>query len=109
MKAIRLQAEYLMEPLGLGITAPRFYWNCEGGVTQTAYQVICTRCGEVVWDSGKVLSSAMTHIPYAGAPLQSRDRVEWSVTLWDENGLPGERAESWFELGLLHPSDWTAK
>lgn len=109
MKAVHLRTEYLENPIGLGISKPRFYWQCEGGIKQTAYQIIARRGNKVVWDSGKVLSSAMTHIQYAGAPLQSRDRVEWSVTLWDENGLPGESAESWFELGLLHPSDWTAK
>ena len=109
MKAIRLQTEYLTEPLGLGIAAPRFFWNCEGGVKQTAYQIIAERGGETVWDSGKVASSSMTHIQYAGRPLQSRDCVEWSVLLWDENGVPGEASSSWFELGLLKPDDWTAK
>lgn len=109
MKAIHLRTEYLTEPLGLGIPKPRFYWNCEGGVIQTAYQIVAKRGEETVWDSGKVQSSRMTHISYEGAPLRSRDRVEWSVTLWDEEDRPSEAAESWFELGLLHPSDWTAK
>ena len=109
MRAIHLQTEYLTEPLGLGIAKPRFYWNCEGGVTQTAYQIVAKRNEELLWDSGKVLSSRMTHISYEGTPLHSQDRVEWSVTLWDENGQPGETAESWFELGLLNPSDWTAQ
>lgn len=40
MKAIRLQTEYLTEPLGLGIAVPRFSWNCAGGIKQTAYQII---------------------------------------------------------------------
>lgn len=109
MKAIRLRTEYLKEPLGLGTASPRFYWNCEGGVTQTAYKIVAKREGVIIWDSGKVLSSRMTHIAYEGAPLHSRDRVEWSVTLWDENDQPGEIAESWFELGLLETSDWTAR
>ena len=109
MRAIHLQTEYLTQPLGLGIERPRFYWNCEGGVAQTAYQIIAVRDGETVWDSGKVLSSRMTHIPYEGTPLRSRDRVEWSVTLWDEAGRPDEASESWFELGLLEPSDWSAQ
>ena len=108
MKAIRLRTEYLTEPLGLGINAPRFYWNCEGGKKQSVYQIVCKRSGEVVWDSGKVLSSAMTHVPYEGKQLSSRDRVEWSVTLWDENDASGESAESWFELGLLENADWKA-
>lgn len=109
MRAVHLQTEYLTEPLGLGNANPRFYWNCEGGVTQTAWRIIAKRGGELLWDSGKVSSSRMTHIPYEGAPLHSRDRVEWSVTLWDEEGREGEAAESWFELGLLEPSDWKAQ
>ena len=109
MKATHLQVEYLTEPLGLGNPKPRFYWNCEGGVSQTSYQIICTRAGKTVWNSGKVKSSSMTHIPYAGARLNSRDLITWRVKLWDENGDPGEVSESHFELGLLNEGDWTAK
>lgn len=109
MKATHLRAEYLKEPLGLGIARPRLYWQCEGGVTQTAYQITARRNGEVVWDSGRVLTSSMTHIRYEGKTLHSRDQVEWSVTLWDENGLSGETVSSWFELGLLDAGDWKAQ
>ena len=109
MRATHLQVEYLTEPLGLGNPKPRFYWNCEGGIRQTAYQIICRRGNEIVWDSGKVTSSSMTHIRYAGQPLRSRDAVTWNVRLWDENGEPGEVSESYFELGLLSESDWTAR
>ena len=109
MKAIYLQTDYLTEPLGLGNPKPRFYWNCEGGVKQTAYQTICKRDGKTVWDSGKVESSSMTHIPYEGWDLHSRDQITWSVQLWDEDGEAGEIAESRFELGLLEQNDWTAK
>lgn len=31
------------------------------------------------------------------------------MTLWDENDTPGEPSVSWFELGLLASTDWTAK
>lgn len=109
MRAIRLQTEYLTRPLGLGITKPRFYWNCEGGAVQTAYQIIARRSGEKVWDSGKVASASMTHICYGGKPLQSRDRIDWQVRLWDENDHPGEWSGSWFEMGLLKKEDWSAK
>ena len=51
----------------------------------------------------------MAHIPYAGDALHSRDLVQWSVTLWDEEDQPGETAESRFEMGLLEQSDWQAK
>lgn len=109
MKAIRLQTEYLKEPLGLGNPRPRFFWNCDGGIAQTAYRIVCARGGETVWDSGKVASAAMTHVRYEGKPLHSRDRVDWSVQLWDENDKGDELSESWFELGLLEQRDFSAR
>ena len=109
MKAIRLQTEYLAKPIGIDIVKPRFYWNCEGSLKQTAYQIIAKRDGKTVWDSGKMESDSMTHIQYEGEQLHSRDRVYWSVKLWDENGEGGEISTSWFEMGLLEASDWKAK
>lgn len=109
MYAVNLKTEYLKEPIGIDIVKPRFYWNCEGGARQTAYQIIVHVGEEIVWDSGKVSSASMTHIPYDGQPLNSRDRAEWSVTLWDENDNAGEANHSFFEMGLLEPTNWTAK
>ena len=31
MKAVRLRTEYLVNPIGIDIVAPRLYWNAEGG------------------------------------------------------------------------------
>ncbi|MBQ7371487.1 MAG: family 78 glycoside hydrolase catalytic domain [Blautia sp.] len=109
MRAVRLRCDYLETPLGLGNVKPRFYWNVSEGMTQTAYRIQAFRGGEQVWDSGKVRSSSMTHIPYEGTELHSRHRVIWKVTLWDEEDRPGETTESWFELGLLKPEDWVGK
>ena len=109
MKAIHLRTEYLDRPLGLGCTAPRFSWQCEGGIAQTAYQIVAAKNGEIIWDSGKVQSARMSHIVYGGPVLHSRERIEWNVTLWDENDQPGEYAGSWFEMGLLQPADWSAR
>lgn len=127
MKAVHLQTEYLTNPVGIDITSPRFYWNCESGTEhlharQTAYRIVCMRCvgakkapqsensmDEILWDSGKVASSSMSHIRYGGTPLRSRDIVRWSVVLWDEKDNPGEVSESIFEIGLLEKSDWKAQ
>ena len=109
MKATRLRVDYLRDPLGLGNPSPRFYWNCEGGIKQTAYQIVVKVRGETLWNSGKVLSSSMTHIPYQGRLLMSRERIHWSVKLWDEDGNGGEVVSSWFEMGLLDQSDWKGK
>jgi alpha-L-rhamnosidase len=108
MKANELKTEYLVKPLGLDIANPRFFWNCEGGMKQTAYRIVAVRESETVWDSGKTQGNRMTHIRYEGQPLKSRDRVTWSVTLWDENDVEGEKTSSWFELGLLKAEDWQA-
>lgn len=108
MRAIHLTTEYLTDPIGIGATRPRLGWNCEGGTRQTAYRITAVSGGETVWDSGRVESSSMTHIPYGGRPLRSRERVEWSVTLWDENDVPGESRHAFFELGLLTAADWRA-
>ena len=109
MKAVRLRTEYLFEPIGIDILSPRLSWNCEGGTKQTAYQIIAKINGKTVWNSGKVESSVMTHIPYGGPELHSRERVYWSVKLWDEHGAGGEISHSFFEMGLLNTSDWKAK
>ncbi len=99
MKAIRLRTEYLVNPLGIDLQHPRLFWNCEGGVRQSAYQIVCDQ-----WDSGKVLSSSM-HADYPAA-LSDREWVTWRVRLWDENDVPGEWSEpAFFEMGI---SRWEA-
>ena len=102
MKAVRLRTEYLKTPLGIDIQQPRLMWNCEGGVKQTAYQIATEN-----WASGKVASSSMQAV--YPRKLQSRERVNWKLRLWDENGEPGEWSDSFFEMGLLDASDWQAK
>lgn len=109
MKAIRLRTEYLKDPMGIDIPAPRLFWNCQGGVRQTAYQITAETGGSVIWDSGRVESAQMTHIPYGGTH-SSRQRVEWKVRVWDENGTEGPWSEpAFFEMGLLKPEDWSAR
>ncbi len=107
MHAIRLRTEYLKNPLGIDMQNPRLMWNCDGGTKQTAYQIISKRGKETVWDSGIVRSDIMRAV-YPNK-LNSGERIDWRVRLWDENDKPGDWAESFFETGLLNPSDWTAK
>ena len=99
MKAIRLRTEYLENPLGIDMQHPRLMWNGEGGIKQTAYQIVTES-----WDSGKVESSSMR----AEYPkdLRDRERVNWRICLWDENGEPGDWSEAFFEMGI---SSWQAK
>lgn len=108
MNATNLKTEYLRDPMGIDIVRPRLFWNCQGSVKQTAYEIAATVDGEAVWDSGKVESGSMRCV-WNGPALKSRDRVIWKVCLWDENDVPGQWSEARFEMGLLDQSDWTAQ
>lgn len=108
MKAINLKCEYLINPIGIDIQNPRLMWKCDGGIKQTAYRIVAKSDEKTVWDSGKVnFSSMYAEYPYK---LKSRERIIWSVTLWDEDDREGEPSEpAFFETGLLSASDFTAK
>ena len=108
MKAVHLRTEYMKNPVGIDIAVPRLFWHCDGGKRQTAYQIIAWCDGLQVWNTGKVQSSRMTHIPYGGEALQSRQKIQWSVKLWDENDEEGQISTASFEMGLLEESDWKA-
>ena len=107
MKAIRLKTEFLSNPLGVDFQYPLITWNCEGGVKQTAYRIIAKSNGQIVWDSGKVMTDDM-RVTYP-KPLTSRESVELAITLWDENDQEGEESGAYFEMSLTSPSDWQAK
>lgn len=74
----KLQVEYLTNPIGLDITAPRFSWqlaSAERGVRQTAYQITVATdaaCLNPVWTSGKVASDESLHICYAPVGYAAR-------------------------------------
>ncbi|MCI7573887.1 MAG: alpha-L-rhamnosidase N-terminal domain-containing protein, partial [Clostridiales bacterium] len=97
----------MVNPLGLQTANPTLSWNCADGITQTAYQIIAKSKNRIVWDSGKVASSQMS-VEYGGSAAGARERIDWSVTLWDENGEPGQPESAWFEMGLMDGS-WEAK
>lgn len=100
MKAINMKCEYLKNPLGIDIENPRIFWNCEGGIKQTAYQIVTDK-----WDSGKVVSNVM-HAIYP-LDIAERERVNYKIRLWDENDTKGEWSEpAFFEYGI---HTWQAK
>ena len=108
MKAINLKTNYRRDPVGISDTAPFLSWQCEGGVKQTAYQIVALSGDETVWDSGRVDTEKM-HASYGGA-ARSRERIFWKVRLWDEHGEAGDYSDAaFFEMGLLTGADWQAK
>lgn len=115
----RLRCEYLKNPLGLGVKAPRLSWELlaeRRGCRQTAYQLQVAESSEnlkagseLLWDSGKVESDESIHRVYGGPELRSRQRGFWRVRVWDEYEMPSEWSDAAFwEMGLLETSDWRA-
>ena len=106
MQAIRLKTEHLFDPMGVDFTAPRLYWNCDGGKKQTAYQIVAADDGgSILWDSGRVESAAMC-VKWGGAPVPPKTKVFWKVRLWDEENAAGDWSKASFETGIRV---WSAK
>ena len=113
---VRLQCEHLDNPLGIDSTAPRLSWqsdSSERNWKQSAYEILVSGTPNRkadVWDSGRQTSSDSIDIPYGGPKLQSGKRYYWTVRVWDSHGKESNAAApAWWEMGLLAPSDWTAK
>ena len=106
---VHLRCDYRVNPLGIDSAAPRLSWqndSKERDWRQTAYEIRV----DGVWGSGKVASGESVDIAYGGPKLESRRRYTWSVRVWDAKGVASAwSAPAWWEMGLLAPSDWTAK
>jgi alpha-L-rhamnosidase len=116
----RLRCEYLETPIGIDEPRPRLSWWIDDerpAEIQTEYQIIAARRPESLdeengdlWDSGRVESSSTCHVPYAGKPLTSRQRVWWKVRTFDSDGIGSAWSRAtYFEMGLLAPEDWRAR
>lgn len=116
MRAVRLKTERMVNPLGIDVRHPDLSWICDGGVRQSAYRIIAEELSgkkgaenrKVIWDSGKISSSAMqVRFP---EELESRQRIGWKVELWDEKEqTEGWSEEAFFEMALLDRTEWKAQ
>lgn len=114
-----LLCESMREPLGIGVTLPRLSWQMRDdrhGAKQSAYRIrVATSINKLlgnapdVWDSGRVETSESVNIVYAGPPVLSRRKYFWNVRVWDEHGDSHFSKPSWWEMGLLSPTDWKAQ
>ncbi len=107
-------SEGFRNPLGYHDALPTFSWKLADerpGARQTAYHITATDGADtVLWDSGKVESDQSVYLPWGGTALKSRNRVEWSVRYWDQDGVESPpSAFAHFEMGLLDNADWQAK
>src|SRR5690606_18325413 len=62
-----------------------------------------------LWDTGKVSSNQTNQIEYRGKPLHSRQKIWWSVRVWNADDQVSLWSEANFwEMGLLERDDWEA-
>ncbi|MDR3193910.1 MAG: glycoside hydrolase family 78 protein [Tannerella sp.] len=115
-----LRCEYLSDPVAVENKEPLLSWqlrSAQRGSSQTAYRILAasdpallTEGKADLWDSGVVASSQSVQVKYKGKALVSRQQVYWKVRVWDENSKPASWSQTavW-SMGLLQPSDWTAR
>ncbi len=114
-----LRCEYLNDPLGIDVTAPRLSWwdaTEKRGDMQTAYQILVASTPDLIyadkgdlWDTGKVSGSQSIQVEYAGKPLGSRTAAYWKVRVWDKDGHESAfSSPARWEMGLM-PDDWKAQ
>ena len=106
-----LTCEYQNETLGVDNPNPVIGWKLasgENGARQTAYQVaVFGENGESVWDSGKVPSDRQFGIEIAPEKkLRPMSEYSFTVTVWDENGVPSPPASSRFVTGFFKAHEW---
>ena len=109
-----LRCEYLVNPMGIDMPKPRFFWvleHTERGQVQSAYEIIVSTDPKAaagdIWDSGKVASPKSTQIAFAGKALESGHSYFWKARTWDRQGRESEwSAVARFDTGLFNRADW---
>jgi alpha-L-rhamnosidase len=102
----RLRVEHLGgAELGLGVRHPRLsWWLPDGAARQVAYAI---EVDGRACDRNESAESVL--VPWPADALASRQRVEWRVKVWTDEGESEWSAPAWFETGLLDPADWVAE
>ncbi|RYY53964.1 MAG: alpha-rhamnosidase [Chitinophagaceae bacterium] len=112
---IALKTEYLITPLGIDAPNPRFTWmtsDSRAGAKQTAFQVFvgtdsaAVSNGNATQLSTEKQTGAQQLYTYNGKKLEPFTRYYLYVRTWDKDGQPAS-AMSWFETGMMNPSNWT--
>ena len=114
MKVVDLRTEKAVDPIGLGVARARV---CRGDWRPTAARRTSSRTrgrsrsATATTSFGtRDASTARAQLArYAGPPLGSRASRWWRVRAWTSAGETAWSDRASFELGLLEPSDWSAR
>lgn len=119
MIVCNLRCESMVNPLGISIVKPRLTWNLKSerrGIFQKAFRIYVDKeipgkkeCRERIFDSGLEWKGDTAYI-LDKAVLESGTRYFWNVEVTDQDGsVQKAYKDAWFEMGLLHISDWKAR
>ncbi|MFC5468491.1 family 78 glycoside hydrolase catalytic domain [Cohnella suwonensis] len=117
LQVTALTCEYRTNPIGIGVTAPRFSWQLSSearGTLQKGYRLVVAGAdgdfASPLWDTGFVETEQSIQVDYEGPAVQSRTRYSYRVKAWDQSGRESDWSEeAWWETGLLDNGEWNAK
>jgi len=110
--------EGMVNPTGHYESVPRFSWQVPAESAQLAQQSYQLQVAsddafkpeQIIWDSGRVMSSKNAWIRPEDFTLASRQRVFWRVRTWDAASNSSQWSETQtLETGLLSNDDWHAR
>lgn len=116
IQVVNATVNYQHNPMGID-RQPMVSWQLkadggETGVMQTAYQIVTAtsesdlRDGRYLYDTGRVSDGHSVQVKL-NITLQSSIRYYYQIRVWDNRGQASPwSVVSWFETGLLQPSDW---
>lgn len=109
-----IRFEHQRDALGIGTPRPRLSWVVETEAEdwqQAAYALQSyTADGTLREQTGRIGSDESVLVAWPFAPLESRERVQVRVQIWDTDGQPSAWSELFtVEAGLLDPADWSAR
>jgi alpha-L-rhamnosidase len=110
-----LTCEYLVDPLGIDVSTPRFTWRMKDerlGAKQIAYRIRIdtdsiglTRGEGSIWDTEWVKSD-QNLLTFSGKPLQPFTKYYWQVEIADHAQQRVQSRVASFETGMMHMANW---
>jgi len=112
--SVDVRIEHLRDTLGIGTDRPRLSWTVtteSRDWLQTGYEIEAYDSdGKLRDQTGKVESDQSVLMAWPFAPLTSREQLSVRVRVWGTDGNVSEWSEPVaLEVGLLSPSDWSAR
>ena len=110
-----LEVDQLTTPIGIDNPNPKFSWLINSdkyNLKQTHYQIFVAKDktfskNSLVWDSGKVKSTASVYVTYDGKPFNYDTQYFWTVKVWtNKSNLHSQSKISHWKTGLMESENW---